>query len=97
MNQSSNNNLFAKYVLELPLAIFLLTFLYQLTVTQFSTLFNLQLHVSLHVDTLITLLPLKPFHFQTPNPKRFSSVLLHTVMLVDDYSSFSQSFLFSQF
>ena len=69
MNQSSNYTLFAKYILELPLALFLLTFLYQLTLTQLSTLFNLHLHFSLHMDTLITLLHLKTFHFQTHNPK----------------------------
>ena len=96
MNHSSNNILFVKYMLELPLAIFLSTFLYQLTLTHLSTLFNFHLHVSLHVDTLITLLPLKPFHFQTPNPKHFNPVLLLTMLHVDDYS-FSHSFLFSQF
>ena len=97
MNQTSNDTLFVKYILELPLPIFLLTFLYQLTLTHFSTLFSLQLHVSQHVDTLITVLPLKPFHFQTPNPKHFTPILLLTVLHVDDYSTFSQSFLFSQF
>jgi len=71
MAQSSNNTLFTKYMLELPLPIFLLTFLYQFKITQFSTLFNLHLHVSLHVDTVIALLPLKLFHFQIPNPKDF--------------------------
>ena len=97
MNPSSSNTLFAKYMLELPLAIFLLTFLYRITLTQLSTLFNLHLHVSLHVDTLITVLTLKPFHFQTSNPKYFTPILLLTVLHVDDYSTFSQSFFVSQF
>jgi len=97
MNQSSNNTLFAKYMLELPLVIFLLTFLYRITLTQFSTLFNLHLHVSLHVDTFITVLPLKLFHFQTPNPKHVPPILLLTVLHVDVYSTFSQSFFVSQF
>jgi hypothetical protein len=97
MNQSSNNTQFVKYVLELPLAIFQVTFLYRLKLTYFSARFNLHLHVTLHLDTLITLLPLTPFHFQTPNTKHFTPILLHKVLHVDDYSSSTQSITFSQY
>jgi len=66
MNKSSNNKLFGKYVIELRLMFFLITFLCRFVFTHFSKNFNLHLHVSLPVDTLTTVLPLKLFHFQTP-------------------------------
>jgi len=66
MNRYSNNTLFGKYVIELRLTIFLVKCFYRFILTHVSKNFNLHLHVSLPVNTLIIVLNLKLFHFQTP-------------------------------
>ena len=47
--------------------------------THLST-FYFHLHISLQVDTLIIVKPLNPFHFQTPNPKHVTPILLFMVL-----------------
>jgi len=63
INKYSNYTLFDKYVIELRLTIFLVTFFYRFILTHLSKNFNSQLEIYLPVDTLITALRLKPSHF----------------------------------
>ena len=72
-------------MIALPPTIFQLTIFYRFILTHLSKNFNHHLHVSLPVDTIITVLPLKLFHSQTPKQStspQFSKPRCYIMMFI---------------